>query len=325
MSLEKISSLLIDAKKIGITYHVSPDGDAVGSVLALLSALRLLNKDAYVISKDKVPTNLAFLPLSNEITGDIMEPTKDTDVVIVLDCGNFERICADLNDYKKTILNVDHHISNDMYGSENYVDTTASATAEIVFELIKLLGVSFTTNSNEILGISTCLYTSLITDTGAFRHSNVTERTLSIAARLRGLGVNNTYLYEMLFENKEFNRILLLGKALSNIELALDGKVAVIAITKALLSEIGMEAAETSDIISYGLQIIGVEVSVLIKETDTGVKCSLRSKNKVDVRNVAEKFGGGGHVKAAGIGVNNITVNEFKYELLKEIEKGLEV
>ena len=131
MNLKSISKILLGAKKIGITYHVSPDGDAVGSVLALLQGLRIINKNAYIISKDKLSDNLNYLPCSNEVTGDTIEPTIDTDVVIVLDCGNLERVCADLSKFNGILLNVDHHLSNDFYGDSNYVDTSAVADAEV--------------------------------------------------------------------------------------------------------------------------------------------------------------------------------------------------
>ena len=323
MKLKNISEVLLSAKKIGITYHVSPDGDAVGSVLALLQGLRYLNKEAYVISKDYLSENLRYLPCADMITGNIIEPTPDTDVVIVLDCGNLERVCADLSNFTGVVLNVDHHLSNDNYGKYNYVDTNAAATAEIVYELLNLLGIDFTSNDKKILDIATCIYTSLVTDTGCFRHSNVTYKTLEIASVLKKLGVNNTYIYQSLFDNKEFDRVRFIGKVISNMKLELDNKVALIELPKSFGQEFGIEIGDTSDIISYGLQIKGVEVTLLIKEVDNGVKCSLRSKNDIDVRKIAEVFGGGGHIKAAGISLKEISMIEAKEKLLNQIEKEL--
>ena len=323
MDLKSISEILLGAKKIGITYHVSPDGDAVGSVLALLQGLRIINKDAYIISKDKLSENLNYLPASNEVTGNITEPTQDTDVVIVLDCGNLERVCANLNNFNGVLLNVDQHLSNDFYGDSNYVDTTASATAEIVYELLGLLGVDVSIDNEKTLNVATCLYTSLVTDTGCFRHSNVTDRTLLIASNLKKIGVNNTYIYQSLFDNKEFDRVRFIGKVISNMKLVLGGKVALIELPNSFANEFSIEIGDTSDIISYGLQIKGVEVTLLIKEVENGVKCSLRSKNDVDVRKIAEIFGGGGHTKAAGISFKDKSINEAKEILLKEIEKEL--
>lgn len=323
MSLENIKNIILSANKIGITYHVSPDGDAVGSVLALVNGLRALNKKCYVVSREALSENLRFLQGADEVTGEIVRPTYDTDVVVVLDCGNIDRICADLNDFTGVLLNVDHHLSNDMYGTENYVDANAAATAEIVYELLNLLGLDLSLENKVNINIGTCLYTSLVTDTGGFRHSNVTYKTHEIAANLRKIGVNNTRIYENLFDNKDFTRIKILGKAISNMKLVLNNKVALIEISKSFGDEFGIEIGDTSDIISYGMQIKGVEVTVLIKESDDGAKASLRSKNHVDVRKIAGIFGGGGHIKASGLKIEDVSLEQARNKILKEIEKEL--
>jgi len=322
-SLEEISRTLLRSKKIGITYHVSPDGDAVGSALALLNGLRLLNKDAYLISKDLISENLQFLKNSSEAAGKVVKAEDGTEVVVVLDCGNFERISADLCDYKGEIINIDHHISNDKYGNKNYIDIKAAATAEIVFMLLEKLGVSFEEENDDIKEIATCLYTSLVTDTGAFRHSNVTSRTHLIASKLKNVGVNNTNIYENLFDSNSFEKMKLIGKALSNIELLFNGKVALIRIPISYGKELGIEIGDTSDIISFALQIKGIELAVLIKEIENGSKVSLRSKTAFDVREIAENLGGGGHVKAAGITFKNISLEEAEDKVLNEIRKVL--
>lgn len=315
--MEKIKELIFQSNNIGITYHVSPDGDAVGSVLALHKGLKKLGKNSYIISKDKISDNLFFLLNSDKITGEVTETKKDTDLVIVLDCGNFNRISADLHGYKGKIINIDHHISNDYYGDENYVDTKAAATAEVVYELLEVLGVQVDKE------IGTCLYTSLVTDTGAFRHSNVTWRTHKIASELKRLDVDNTFIYQSLFDNKSFDKIKLIGRVLTNMELLLDGKVAIFEIRKSLIEDLNMDVVDTSDIISYGLQVKGVEIAILLKEVEGNVKASLRSKNDVDVRAVAEVLGGGGHVKAAGVSISDTNLYDAKAKILEEIEKVL--
>ena len=210
-----------------------------------------------------------------------------------------------------------------MYGNENYVDTNAAATAEIVYELLLELGFVFKEDDEISKEIGTCLYTSLVTDTGAFRHSNVTYRTLEIAAKLKKIGVNNTFIYQSLFDNKDFSRIKLIGKALSSMQLILNGKVALLEIDKNFTADLGIDIGDTSDIISYGLQIKGVEVTLLLKEVEDGVKASLRAKSYVDVRKIAEVFGGGGHIRASGIKIKNMSMEEAKYEILNEIQKEL--
>ena len=323
MTLSQIANFILESKKIGITYHVSPDGDAVGSVLALLNALKSLNKDCYVISKDTLSDNLRFLKSSEEVTGEVVKPLEETDIIVVLDCGNLERVSAHLEEFTGTIINIDHHLSNDKYGDINYIDSNAAATAEIVFELINIMGINFDECNNTIKEIGTCIYTSIVTDTGGYRHSNVTERTHNISAVLKKIGVDNTFIYQSLFDNKDFNRIKLIGKALTNIQLILNGKVALLEIGKSFTEDLGIDIGDTSDIISYGLQIKGVEVTLLLKEVDDGVKASLRAKSYVDVRKIAEVFGGGGHVRASGIKIKNISMEEAKYEILNEIQKEL--
>ena len=322
MTLSQIAEYILKGKKIGITYHVSPDGDAVGSVLALLNGLKSLNKNCYVISKDSLSDNLKFLKGSEEILGNVVEATNDTDIVVVLDCGNLERVSANLNEFTGTIINIDHHLSNDKYGDINYIDSKAAATAEIVFELLGYMGISFNDeNNNTLKEIGTCIYTSIVTDTGAFRHSNVTERTHTISAALKKIGVDNTSIYQNLFDNKDFRKLI--GKALSSMQLILNGKVALLEIDKDFTADLGIDVGDTSDIISYGLQIKGVEVTLLLKEVEDGVKASLRAKSYVDVRKIAEIFGGGGHVRASGIKIKNISMEEAKYEILNEIQKEL--
>lgn len=323
MTLSQIAKFILESKKIGITYHVSPDGDAVGSVLALFNALKSLNKDCYIISKDTLSENLKFLKGSDEITGEVTEPIDETDIVVVLDCGNLERVSANLKEFTGTIVNIDHHLSNDKYGDVNYIDSNAAATAEIVFELLNLMGISFEKENSVIKDIGTCMYASIVTDTGGYRHSNVTERTHNISAKLKKIGVDNTLVYQSLFDNKDFSRIKLIGKALSNMKLILNGKVALLELDKDFTEDLGIDIGDTSDIISYGLQIKGVEVTLLLKEVDDGVKASLRSKSYVDVRKIAEVFGGGGHIRASGTKIKNMSMEEAKYEILNEIQKEL--
>ncbi|SHK33680.1 phosphoesterase RecJ domain-containing protein [Clostridium cavendishii DSM 21758] len=317
MELRDICKIILDFNKIGITYHVSPDGDALGSVLALLQALRKYGKEAYVISKDLVADNLSFLPYTEEITGEITSPTEDTGVVIVLDCGNEERISADLENYKGKVINIDHHLSNDNYGDFNYIDTEAAATAEIIYLLLQEMAVKVDDS------IGKCLYTSLVTDTGSFRHSNATKRTHIITSKLVDLGFDHSAVHSNLFDNKSYAKVKLLGAVINDMELNLNDKVAVMMVTDELIKKCNAENDDSSDIVSTGLQIKGVEVSMVLKESEKGIKVSLRAKNDVDVRKIAEIFGGGGHTKASGILIKNLSILEARDKILFELEKEL--
>lgn len=323
MSLNEISKVILESNKIAITFHTSPDGDAVGSALGLLNALRELGKEVYVIARDVIPDNLSFLPLGEEINDNIKEPVEGTDLVVVLDCGNVDRISGNISNYKGNIINIDHHKTNEMYGTINYVDIKSAATAELIYLLLKEIGFQFNGKDEVFEKIGKCIYTALVTDTGSFRHSNVTERTHKIASELIAVGVQNTKVHNNLFDNRAYNKVKLMGIALSSLELYIDNKVSYISITSELLDSLGMIGVDTSDISSIALGIKGVEVSVVAKDSDNDVKASLRSKNDFDVSKVAEYFGGGGHTKAAGLKILDISLEEAREEILKQIEEEM--
>lgn len=319
-NIKDIKEEILLSKRIGLSFHTSPDGDAVGSALGLLNALRYLGKDSYIISRDVIPDNLSYLSLANDIDGSTVEPKANTDLVIILDCGNIERISADLTNYNGKVINIDHHISNDKYGFINYIDVTAAATCEIIYLLVKELGFYLKNeidNQKSHVEIGSAIYTGIVTDTGSFRHSNVTKRTHNIVAELIEFGINSSKIHSNLFDNKPFEKVKLMGHVLSDIKLVLNNKVAVLEIEKKTLEEFNLLNTDTSDVLSVGLGIKGVEVCLLLKEVDDGVKASLRSKNDIDVRKVAEVYGGGGHIKAAGVKQKNVSISEARENLLK--------
>lgn len=308
-----------ESNSIAITFHTSPDGDSLGSALGLLQVIRRLNKKAYILSKEPIPETFKYLPCSEEITGDIERPTEGTECVIVLDCGNVERINGelDLENRKYILINIDHHLSNDMYGDLNFVDTNAPAVAQVIYQLIEKLEVKVDKD------IATCLYTSLITDTGSFRYPGTTSVTHMIAGELINTGINFSSIHRKIFENKKIERLKLYGKALQEMYLE-NEKLCVMKITKNMLKELNMEdAKDTSDIISQGMQIGSVEVTVLFKEVEEGVKISLRSKEYVDVRKIAENFGGGGHIRASGAFVKGEALDRVEKKLIETIKKEL--
>ena len=319
----EIAQEILKANLIGITFHTSPDGDASGSALGLLTALRHLKKDSYITSRDQLQDNLYFLPLSAEVDGYTQYPVNGTDLVIILDCGSRDRISSNLIDYEGKIINIDHHITNENFGDINLVDPKAAATAEIIYLLLKELNIDFESKEPVVERIGRCLYTGIVTDTGSFRHSNVTPRTHEIAAKLIAAGVNNNKVHSSLFDNKPFKKLKLMGYALSNAELVLKQRVSYIELPKKILESLNMENYDTSDIISNALAVENVEVAVLLKEVDDGVKASFRSKNDVDARKIAESLGGGGHIKAAGLKLKNVSLETAKEKILKAIEREL--
>jgi phosphoesterase RecJ-like protein len=319
MIMNSILEKIKESNKIAITFHASPDGDSLGSSLALLQGLHKIGKEAYILSKDELPKNFKFLPFSNVIDGKNYVITPNTECVIVLDCGDVKRINAELNiDVKEyTLINIDHHMSNDLYGDLNYVDTNASAMSEIVYQMLRIMGIEIDKD------MAICLYTSLITDTGSFKYSGTTSVTHTIAGDLINTGIDFSEIHRVLFDNKEFSRIKLYGKAIEKMEL-INEEICVISITNNVFSELELDPeTDTSDIINLGMQVDSVETAVLIKEADKGVKVSLRSKSRVDVRKVAENFGGGGHIRAAGLRMENKTVDEAKKLIVSELQSAL--
>lgn len=319
MIMNNILKKIKESNRIAITFHESPDGDSLGSALALMQGLNKLNKEVYILSKEKAPESFSFLPCSEEIDGLKHEVINETQCVIVLDCGDVKRINANLDfeNRKYTLINIDHHMSNELYADLNYVDTNAAAVSEIVYQMLKIIGINITKD------MAVCLYTSLITDTGAFKYSSTTSVTHAIAGDLVNTGIDFSEIHRIIYENKNFERIKFFGKAIEKMELVGD-KICVITITKDMLLQNGnAKDIDTSDIIAFAMQIDTVEVALLIKETEAGIKASLRSKSKVDVRKIAEKFGGGGHIKASGLAMSDKTVEEARELIINEVENLL--
>ncbi|AND85032.1 bifunctional oligoribonuclease/PAP phosphatase NrnA [Clostridium tyrobutyricum] len=320
MITDDILETIKKSNKFAITFHKSPDGDSIGSALALFQGLKSIGKQITLLSMEKVPEDFKFLPYSDIIDPDKFEVESDVDCVIVLDCGDKKRINANLDFDSKsyTIVNIDHHLTNEQYGDLNYVDTKAAAVSEIMYDILKKIDI----NIDKDMAI--CMYTSLITDTGSFRYSSTTEKTHNIAGNLINTGFDFSKIHRMLFENKKFEKVKLSGKAIESMKI-IDESICVIYVTKAMIDEVvkdGMDI-DTHDIVNIGLQIGKVEVALLLKESEEGIKASLRSKEIVDVRKIAEKFNGGGHMRAAGLEIHGKDINEAGNLIIKEIQKEL--
>lgn len=311
MVLNNIINKIMESDSIAITFHVSPDGDSLGSSLALYIALKKLNKNVRIVCSDDIPDIYNFLPGIEDISKDI-KLSEDFDLVIVLDCGNKERVCSDIKfDGSFFIINIDHHKSNDNYGDINYVDKAAAAVGEIVYKLIEDLNVPLDPC------IASNIYTSILTDTGAFRFSNTTADTLKIASELLDkVKFDFSDIYRRIYYSKEFKRIKLYGLVIDSMRLILDGKAVIMIITRDMLKSLNEDLGDTSDIINIGMEIDSIDAGILIKETEECLKISLRSKYLFDVSKIASKFGGGGHVRAAGLTLN--TSIEEGEKLLRE-------
>lgn len=314
-----ISESIRKAGKIAISFHVSPDGDSIGSALALMLGLRQLGKKVNIVCKENVPEVFNFLPNIEEINASDGKIKDDVDCLIVLDCGNTARINVsgdNLINRRYTIINIDHHLSNDHYGDINYVDTSYCAVGEIIYLLLSENNVNIDTD------IAKCIYTSIITDCGSFKFSNTTALTHKISGELITKNINFPEIHRTIYENKKFALVKLSGRIIENLYLTCNDRVCIIEVTKDILNEFSVDSSEVSDLVSIGTEIQGVEVVIFIKENDENIKVSLRAKTHFDVRKLAEEYGGGGHSKASGFSYAG-NIENLKKELIKKIGESL--
>jgi len=291
---EAAVELIKESRNIAILSHIMPDGDNIGSCLALYNALVKLGKNVVVVLDDDVPEVYRFLKNSDQIVKP--ECSYDLDLVVTLDCGDTGRFGKSAKYLESNkIINIDHHISNTNFGHYNIVDTNASATAELVYELIKKLEITLDKD------ICECIYTGIVTDTGQFQYSNTTSATHRIVAELISNGVEPAKVYKDIYQNNSLSKIKLLGEALSSIELHYNNKIASIILRKELFEKVGAKDEDSDGIINYARDIKGVEVALLFREIEDGkIKIGFRSKDFINVNEIAQKFGGGGHKRAAG-------------------------
>ncbi len=286
---------LKSAKKVAIFCHVRPDGDALGSGLALCKALNNAGKTAYFCCEDLPPEKFNYLPAMAEVKQKL--PDCDYDTFVSVDCADLMRMGEFSKAYSRFAgvrINIDHHVSNDKYGDYNLV-RVCTASCEIMCDILRAAEFEITEE------IANLLMTGLISDSGVFTHQDVTEKTFETAAYLRSKGGDVNIIDYNLFKRQPKNRALLYGKVMSKMRFALDDKLAIIIISEADLEEYGADKNLTEGFVDFPLTVDGVEVAASVMEFKKGqYKVSLRSKGRVNVNGVAASFGGGGHVLASG-------------------------
>jgi len=291
--LSNVVELIERKQSFMITSHIRPDGDGLGSGLALYWMLRKLGKQATVILKDPIPKAYNVLPGSDLVT---VSPDVNElyDAAFVMECSDIERPgLPSLKD--QFIVNIDHHSTTRSFGNINWIDSTAAAVGEMIYNLCKALGIEVTKE------IAECIYTALLTDTGSFHFSNTTERTLKIASELVKRGVEPARISQALFYSNPFSKIRLLGLVLSTIERDETGTVAWVCMSRDMMYDAGASEEDAEGIVNQALSVSEVQVVAFFKELSEGVyRVSLRSKGKSNVAKVAEMFGGGGHRNASG-------------------------
>ena len=317
IAIQKINEIVANSGSFLITTHESPDGDAVGSSLALACYLKDLGKDVTVHICDPVPELYTFLPEADMVLQYI--PDHYYDICFVLDVGEFRRAGKSIVECRSigAFINIDHHLSCDEFGLLNLIDSKACATGALIHRIIKSAGHNITSN------IAHCIYTAVITDTGSFRYSNSDPEAFAIAGEMISLGVDAWDVAEKLYESQPRKRLELLAEVLPTLTFSSGGDVASVTVTLDMYEKTGTGPELTDGFINYPRSIRGVEVALLFRELKSeSWKIGFRSKGKVDVARLSAAFGGGGHHNAAGCNIEG-PLHEVKERLFSHLEKVL--
>jgi len=293
--LKALETVIERSESFFMAGHLNPDGDTIGSMLALASVLKRLDKKVYLFSQDPVPANLAFLPHIKNVKIARL-PKKKFDAAILLECSSPGRGGDIMGVLKRcgTVVNIDHHRTAEFYGDVNIVEPTASATAEIVYRLFYNMGVHITRRE------AICLYTGIVTDTGRFYFPATSPRTLEAASRLLETGFNFSRINDLLYATRSCISLKILGRALESMEITGAGKLAVMALRNSDFTAFGASPQHAESVINHGMMVPGVKAAVLFREDPDKINATFRSRGHIDVSAVAKAFGGGGHMHAAG-------------------------
>jgi phosphoesterase RecJ-like protein len=318
--MKKIINHLQNSNHIITVSHTNPDGDAIGSLIAMGLALDALNKSITLYNESPIPSAYRFLPSVERIVHQI-KGTNTYDTAIILDCADWQRMGKISSVISKipVIINIDHHITNTRFGNLNFIDTSACATAEIIYNLLIEMALPISNSA-----IATSIYTGILTDTGSFRFSNTNQSAFAICEKMVEAGVDPYNVAQHVYGRYSLGRIKLLNMALESIEISDNGKMSMMILTKGMLDETGTRPEDIDGLINYAKSIENVKVAVLIHELSNGkgisekpenYHVSLRSDGTVDVATIASSFGGGGHNRAAGFGIES-TLSNIKTQLL---------
>ena len=301
-----------------LSCHVRPDGDAIGSELAMAYALRALGKDVRVVNRDAAPPPLTVFPgvADIEIAAHVDDPG---DAVIVMESGSLERTGVTGLD-GGFVINIDHHLGNSMYGAVNLFDVSAAACGEMVFDLIQELGVPLTE------AIATHVYVAILTDTGSFHFSSISPHTFDICRQCVEAGVSPPTVARSIFDSNSLARLKLFGAVLSGMELDESGRLAMLTVDQNLMSTFGGTHEDTEGLINQPLTVREIQAVVFFKEHGPDDwRVSMRSKGDVDINAVAKAFGGGGHKNASGCSATGRLADlkaTFRAKILEQIAKA---
>ena len=295
-TLKNIKDAILRARSALVACHVDPDPDTIGSMIAMALALKAKGIKTVMYSSDDIPETYRFLPHTAEIMRGL-DPKARFDIAVALDAGDIRRVGSGLNikQMAKTMINIDHHTDNTLFGDINLV-RGVSSSAELVYALCKYLKVRITKD----MAIS--LYTAIMTDTGCFRYENTTADTFMIAAELLKLGVIPNEIATKIYETKPIASLKVLALALQRIRVDAGGKIVWTSVTRDMVKSARAQKEELPGIVDHLRSIKGSEIAILFREEKGGIiKVNLRSRRSVNVQKIARLLGGGGHPRAAGI------------------------
>ena len=315
--LSQVVELIENKQKFGITTHIKPDGDGVGSSLGLCWLLRSLGKSAEVIVRGDIPLAYRSLPGADEIRN-IERVDNDYDAIFVIECSDLQRPGIDGLDTQFTV-NIDHHATSEHFGTVNWIDSTASAVGEMIYNLVKAIGGRVTRE------IAECVYMALVTDTGSFHFSNTTDRTLKVASELIKAGARPAFISEAVYNNYPWSRIELMRQVLATVKRDESGKVASMRQTLKMREEAGAVDGDNNGFVNIPLAARDILACVYMREVGEDVyRVSLRSKGDINVAKVAEHWGGGGHRNAAGLRIEG-DWDEKERELVEAVREAVEL
>lgn len=314
--IKEIIAAVNEGQSFLITSHIRLDGDALGSELAVYLMLRDLGKKAVVYNQDSTPEHYRFLPAAGDI---VHEPgdMEQYDAAFVLDCSELTRVGDQSEKIGKikNMINIDHHISNGGFCEIKLLDAQASSTGEMIFRLMREMNVSLTKD------ICTNLYAAILTDTGGFRYSNTRPDALRAAGTLIENGADPQWISENIYENDPPAKLKLMAKTLETLSFDLQTKMGSVVVTKKMLQDADASMEHTDGFVDIPRSLRGVEIAILYSELDgNSFKLSLRSKGKVNVEQLAKKFGGGGHANAAACRIDG-DIESIKSKILAAIKE----
>ncbi len=314
--LSQVVELIETKHTFGITTHIKPDGDGVGSSLGLCWLLRSLGKEAEVIVCGDVPPAYRSLPGADEIL-DVSSVNGKYDAIFVIECSDVDRPGIDGLE-KQFTVNIDHHATSEHFGTINWIDSTASAVGEMIYNLCKAIGGRITKE------IAECVYMALVTDTGSFHFPNTSDRTLKVASELIKAGARPAKIGEAVYNNYPWSRIELMRQVLGTVKRDKSGRIASLRQTLEMQDSAGAIDGDNNGFVNIPLAAKDVLAVVYMREVAAGrYRCSLRSKGDINVAKVAEKFGGGGHKNASGLGIEG-DWDEKEAEIISALAEAID-